>query len=214
MNDNLSKVKYLMNNYQYSIEDAGLNGRNSLIFHVSGDKLIDFLTTEISSDMVIHQENQIFIDTSKSFVDLLIDKNGLKYQETNFFDLKQEDLIAEKIYYVGLRPLFGIVNLILFYKDINDLKEDLFNPEIIARKSDFSPFAVLEKPSGLIYCNNEWFSLHEKDNGQKRSQEYYKIEKIYFSAMKLFNKYHQDKKRIYDDLVEQTLIQKNYDDII
>lgn len=214
MNDNLSKVKYLMSNYQYSIEDAGLNGRNSLIFHISGDKLLNFLTSEISYDMVVRQNDQIFIDTSKSFVDLLIDKNGQKYQETNFFDLRQEDLIAEKIYYVGLRPLFGIVNLILFYKDINDLKEDIFNPEVIARKSDFSPFATLEKPSGLIYCNKVWFSLNEKDNEQKFSQKYYEIEKICSSAMKLFNKYHQDKKRIYDDLVEQTLIHKDYDDII
>ena len=49
MNDNLSKVKYLMSNYQYSIEDAGLNGRNSLIFHISGDKLLNFLTSTFTS---------------------------------------------------------------------------------------------------------------------------------------------------------------------
>lgn len=128
MNKNMEKVKHLLSNYKYSIEYAGMNGRNSLILHITGDKLIEFLNNEFSLFVNYRDPDNIHIDTNESCIVFLYnnEKSKKSFNGSYFVTIPRSALNSNHTFYIGLSPLFGICNNILFFNDIKDLKQNIY----------------------------------------------------------------------------------------
>lgn len=206
MNKNMEKVKHLLNNYKYSIEYAGMNGRNSLIFHITGDKLIEFLDKEFSLFVNYRDPDNIHIDTDESCIAFLYhNKNNQKAFDGSYFvTIPREDLNHNKTFYISLVPLFGIVNNILFFNDIKDLKHNIYDIDDLPYNYNIEN-EIWNLDGGLIFCDGVWFNKNYIPKDEKELQLKMTLEQ----ANQLFQDYNKQKKQIYNCLKEKAEKLKN-----